>query len=236
VSARHAIYFVPADDSPLAMFGNRILGRDAEANKLQSSSDDHPLRESLSKTVQRYGFHATLKAPFELRADKNRAQLCDAMATFAETLAPVSLNGLKPRRLDRHLVLMCDKDAAPLKTLAERCVREFETFRAPMLSSDRRRREFAGMSSRQKQNLEKFAYAHVLADFRFHMTLAGPVSASTGGADPDSAAIESYLDWLTSLYSVQITQAPVLDRLVLSYQKDRRSDFSRLAEWTLKKT
>jgi len=236
VSARHAIYFVPADDSPLAVFGNRILGRDALANKLQSSSDDHPLREALSKTVQRYGFHATLKAPFELRADKNRAQLCDAIATLAETLAPVSLKGLKPRRLDRHLVLMCDTDSMPLKTLAERCVREFESFRAPMLASDRRRREFAGMSLRQRQNLEQFAYAHVLADFRFHMTLAGPISLPSGSADSDQRAIESYLDWLNSLYDRQVTQAPVLDRLVLSCQEDRQSEFSRLAEWILKKT
>ena len=67
---RYAIYFAPAHGSPWWEFGARWLGRD-ERN--DTALTQHPLAQiapddllELTAQPRRYGFHATLKAPFGL--------------------------------------------------------------------------------------------------------------------------------------------------------------------------
>lgn len=231
MSGRYAIYFVPADDSGVARFGNRILGRDALANILSPTGEEHRLQSVLASSVSQYGFHATLKAPFELRFDQSEEALCDGIKRLAGSLSPVSLGGLAVRQMDRHLVLSNVSDSDALRRLAERCVIEIEPFRAPAREADRLTRVRPGMSSRQLQNLEQYGYAHIQEDFRFHMTLGGPIPETLDSSTIDEAGVASYLAWLGTAYNKLVTEPPVLDRLALCFQKDLQSAFVRLDEW-----
>ncbi len=70
MSARYAIYFMPPPATALWRFGSSAIGYDAETG-LQVPLPDHdayrkPDVESVVAEPGRYGFHATLKAPFTL--------------------------------------------------------------------------------------------------------------------------------------------------------------------------
>src|SRR5262249_54746601 len=62
------------------------------------------------------------------------------------------------------------------------CVTAFDNFRSPVTPEERRRRLGAGLTNRQIENLDRWGYPYVLEDFRFHMTLTGPVDAGRRGA------------------------------------------------------
>src|SRR5262249_14198568 len=67
---RYAIYFVPPADSALYRFGAGFLGYDCYTGERLRQPHDTALTASewaqLTREPRRYGFHATLKAPFRL--------------------------------------------------------------------------------------------------------------------------------------------------------------------------
>src|SRR5262249_12768926 len=67
---RYAIYFVPPADSALYRSGAGFLGYDCYPGKRLRQPQDTGLTASewaqLTREPRRYGFHATLKAPFRL--------------------------------------------------------------------------------------------------------------------------------------------------------------------------
>lgn len=77
---RYAIYFSPAKDHPLTEAASRWLGRDAFSGTLH---DDHDSYAEMTEEPRRYGFHATLKAPFELAEKYSEADLITALEDFA---------------------------------------------------------------------------------------------------------------------------------------------------------
>src|SRR3954471_4810736 len=90
---RYAIYYAPTPGSALNRFGAGLLGYDA------FSGDDVAFPDGIAQAVpdwhdltrdpRKYGFHATLKAPFVLAEGKGEAQLIDACATFAGKARPI---------------------------------------------------------------------------------------------------------------------------------------------------
>ena len=69
MSARYAIYYVPAADSALGHVGQRWLGRDVFTGESISRRMTLGLPKArvdeLTRSAAHYGLHATLKAPFE---------------------------------------------------------------------------------------------------------------------------------------------------------------------------
>jgi hypothetical protein len=66
-------------------------------------------------------------------------------------------------------------DETALNTLASRIVKEFDIFRAPLSDADIARRLKSPLTPRQHEYLMQFGYPHVHEEFRFHMTLTGPL-------------------------------------------------------------
>ena len=68
---RYALYLTPPPDSDLWRFGCDVIGRDpvAGASCEGFSLEGYPPDSwrSMTSDARRYGFHATLKAPFSLR-------------------------------------------------------------------------------------------------------------------------------------------------------------------------
>ena len=71
-----------------------------------------------------------------------------------------------------------------VNALAADCTTIFDAFRAPMSPQERARRLASGLNQSQIENLDRWGYPYLFADFRFHMTLTG--RSRSGGASRPS--------------------------------------------------
>ena len=226
MTARYAIYFAPDDDSELGIFGATVLRRralDASDWLNPALVVEFPQSSVWSDRIQRpahYGFHATIKAPFELAASQSADDLIKDVAEFCQSCQPVSLQGLAPVRTCRYDALAFAQQPDTLRQLASDCVIRFEKYRAPLTDSDMQRRDPASLTASELTNLKRFGYPYILEDFNFHMTLSGR-------NDHNDAA---YFSWLNHLYQSMVASTPVLDRLCIFYQPDRTTSFIRIKE------
>lgn len=167
VSLRYALYYAPAPGSAWARFGEEWLARpDARL--------EHP---------RRYGFHATLKAPFRLRPGAILSQLIEELERFARAQGAFHVARMRVALLDDFLALVPQAPDPRLDRLAAECVKRFDRLRAPLnaMELDRRRRQ--PLTQRQEALLARWGYPHVLDEFCFHLSLTGPLR----GAEPPRA-------------------------------------------------
>lgn len=170
---RYAIYFTPSADDALAQCGAHWLGRDAFTGLDLTIVDQQ--RRALVATPARYGFHATIKAPFNLIDPSQERALKDAFTEFCAVNTAINLPDLNLRYSGNSFVLGLTHSNAKLQQLAADIVRRFDEFRAPLEQRDIDRRKPDQLSNSQRHNLYQWGYPHVMDDFRFHMTLTGPV-------------------------------------------------------------
>jgi putative phosphonate metabolism protein len=183
---RFAIYFVPAAGTALYRFGAAVLGYDCYTGESVERLHDIGLTQAewaaLTAEPRRYGFHATLKAPFRLRAEFDHADLLAGVRSLAASISTIPM--LEPVvGLIGGFVAIVPATASPaLDRLAEDCVTTFERFRLPMTAQERDRRLAAGLSPHQAANLDGWGYPYVFDEFRFHMTLTGRIGADRRAA------------------------------------------------------
>ena len=158
---RYAIYFTPAPDAALWRFGSSVLGYDSRARAAvgfpQHSLWLEPWFLRLQETPARYGFHATLKAPFELAEGVRERALLERAAVFSGVCAPLCLPALEVALLDDFIALRPLSEDAELNRLAATCVREFDHLRAPLGAEDRARRLSQVLTPRQHAHLDRWA-------------------------------------------------------------------------------
>ena len=173
MTARYAVYFAPAAEHPLWQAGSHWLGRDARAGEpvMPAVSDERQL-------PWRYGFHATLKAPMALAPGVGVADWLEGVAALAARQRAFRMPQLQPTLLQGFLALCPIRSVPawhPLRLLADACVKDLDGWRAPLSAAERARQLRPGFTTRQRQSLDRWGYAHVLDDWRFHMTLSGPL-------------------------------------------------------------
>jgi 2'-5' RNA ligase len=174
---------------------------------------------------RRYGFHATLKPPFELHENRDAASLVSALENFAEEQSAFEIPKLKVAALGRFLALVPANPCPRLVAFAGRCVQTFEPFRAPLTSGDRERRLARPLSPRQLAYVDRWGYPYVFEEFRFHMTLTGPL---------DDAAREPLRAGLAAHYAA-IDQPVPVDAVTLCSQHDRSSNFRVVRRFEFRK-
>jgi hypothetical protein len=162
---RYAVYAVPGllgeNDDPVAV-GLR--------NTVEAWFARPEFRD-LTVDARRYGFHATLKAPFRLVDGHGEADLRVAADAFAASRPAVLLPALRPADLGRFRALRPHGDESAIRMLADEAVRSFDAFRAGPDDSDIRRRRPETLSQRQRELFEQWGYPYVFDEFRFHLTL-----------------------------------------------------------------
>ncbi len=178
---RYAVYFTPAPDTALWRFGSSVVGYDSYSCTATSAADAM-LPEGLLAAPDvaepsRYGFHATLRAPFELVSGAHVDDLLQHARQFACDNAAVDIGSLQAEAIGRFLALVCSPRSPALMDLAARCVSSFETYRAPLSPEDRKRRLSAPLSERQIRYVDEWGYPYVFDEFVFHMTLTGRLDA-----------------------------------------------------------
>lgn len=172
---RYGIYFAPPKDDPLTRFAARWLGWDpesaAEVPRLELTGLPGPV-EALTAAPARYGFHATLKAPFRMKPDLSLAALAMAVQDFCEDAGVVVA---PPLQLTTDLGFVALRPSAPsaaLDALAGEIVESFDAFRAPLSEAELARRRSVGLTPEQDAHLARWGYPFVFDAFRFHMTLS----------------------------------------------------------------
>lgn len=176
---RYALYFAPAADDPLNLTAAEWLGRDAYSNADFAKAAEGALSaedlDALTADPRRYGFHATLKAPFHLAEGKSEADLLKGMEVFVANTSAFDIPSVIVGQLGHFFALVPDSLHAPLQQFAADVVETFEPFRAALSEADIARRKPDSLPPRQRENLVRWGYPYVFDDFRFHMTLTGPV-------------------------------------------------------------
>ena len=175
---RAAIYFTPPAGDPLARAAASWLGRDAFIDAATRAPD--AFLDPLVAEPARYGFHATIRSPFRLAKGFDLADVDARLASFAASRAPVTLAKIALERIGPFFALVPAAAASDgLADLEAAVLDAFEPFRAPLNAAEIARRRPEGLGERQRAQLRQWGYPHVLGDFRFHMTLTGPVDPGT---------------------------------------------------------
>lgn len=218
---RYAIYFAPHALSSLWAFGCSVLGYDAETGldvlqKVPPGLAPDRFR-ALTEDPRRYGFHATLKAPFRLAAGRSVEDLIVAFEAFAATRSAFVLPALEVQAVgafangDAFMALVERSPTPDLLALEYDIVHAFEPFRAPLTPEDIARRRPERLTPRQRENLDRYGYPGVLDEFRFHLSLTGRVP----GAERDAV-----LHGLAEAFAADVPAGPVpVDGLALFRQR-----------------
>jgi putative phosphonate metabolism protein len=178
---RYAIYYTAAPESALDRFGASLLGYDAYRG------EDLPFPDGVTQTIadwrdltqdpRKYGFHATLKAPIALADNRTEAELAAACGSFAEETRPVPVIRPVVDSISGFIAVIPAEPLPELERLAADATKAFDSFRAPLTSEDRARRNPDKLTPRQRDYLDRWGYPFVFEEFRFHMTLTGRLAA-----------------------------------------------------------
>ncbi len=170
---RVAVYAAPAPESELARLAAAWLGRDAFTGRSTRATD--PERDPWVVEPARYGFHATLKAPFRVTESTDLDTVAARLAAFCAGRPAPLIRRLVLARLGAFLALVPQDIDPALAALEADVLRTFEPFRAPLSEAEIARRRPDRLTERQRGHLLRWGYPFVLDEFRFHMTVTGPV-------------------------------------------------------------
>lgn len=180
MSTRHALYFAPAPGSAWWQAGSQWLGRCAATGQAlaQPAMPGVPpdTLARLTATPARYGWHATLKAPFVLAPGAARHTLGTRLAALCQQFPAFELPPLTVAQLGNFLALVPAYESPALQRVADACVTRLHDLAAPLPPVELARRRQGGLNARQDELLQTWGYPHVLEQFRFHFSLTGPLT------------------------------------------------------------
>jgi putative phosphonate metabolism protein len=217
---RVAIYYAPPPDHHLNREAAAWLGRDAwtgaPLDRGAVAGFDAATIDALTADPRRYGFHATLKPPFRLAEGRSLAEFRDALAAYCAQRPPDGIAALRLERIGPFFALTPDGDAPAVRALADDVVRAFDAFRAPSNGDEIARRRPERLTPRQRELLAAWGYPYVFDEFRFHLTLTGPVP------EEYCAPMEAVL---RDRFAAFIGRPLAIDRLCLFVEPDTAGEF-----------
>jgi hypothetical protein len=227
---RYAVYFAPPPDSAAWLLGSQWLGRCAVSGDMR----DQPLIEGLTPAAlhqltaapRRYGWHATLKAPFSLAQGVSETALRTSLGYLAQSLSAFDMPTLEVVQLDDFLALTPDSESANLVAAATACVTQLHHCAAALGGADLQRRRAAGLTARQDALLVRWGYPYVLEEFRFHCSLTGSLAGlNAHQIQPVVQSATTFFDSMTRLrfdtLALFIEPTPGADFMLLEHFKLR---------------
>ncbi|TPJ50499.1 DUF1045 domain-containing protein [Mesorhizobium sp. B2-2-4] len=225
---RYAIYFTPQQDEKLARIAANWLGRDpfgAATRPVEAVGDLSAAEVAFhTASARRYGFHATLKAPFRLAANETEASLRAALDAFAEATPVVMIPRLVVSQIDGFFALVPEAPLPPLNRFADDVVRDFDRFRAPLTEAEIERRSPDSLKPGEFRNLCQWGYPYVFESFRFHMTLSG----RAGPQDSPRLCLA-----IEGLFAEVLRQPVPVDALTLFIEPEPGAPFMVLSQHAL---
>jgi len=223
---RFAIYFAPEIDSNLHSIGSQWLGRDSSSGKSIMQPNIKGISSSyfysVTKTPRRYGFHATLKAPFRLNKEFTSKDLCSQIQRLSALSKPFAMN-LKVGKLGNFIALMMDPNEQKMQNLASKLVENLDQFRAPLHQKEIDKRRMSNLNTSEDKNLLKWGYPYVFNDFRFHMTLTEKI--------PCRSDQEFMVNAASSHFSADLDRATKVNSISLFFQESSEADFLQIQQF-----
>lgn len=198
-----------------------VSGADLEQPFVAGFASD-ALRE-LTAVPRRYGFHATLKAPFVMADGMSHDELYAELATFARSVKPFTLPQLELERMGSFLALCLSQPDEQLDTLATECVARFDRFRQLPTSEEQARRG-SGLSENRKALLDQWGYPYVMDEWRFHMTLTGAIY--------DESA-DTISEFLTDYFQAPLREVVLVSDLCVFLEPHTGAEFRLAARFPM---
>jgi hypothetical protein len=217
---RVAVYYTPAADDPLVEAASSWLGRDAFGRSVDPQYD----HAAAVDAPRRYGFHATIKAPFRLAPGSVLGDIDRALAEFCAAEVPVGIGPLQIVRLGSFMALVEATPEPALQLLAARVVESFDRHRAPCSETELADRRAAGLTAAEEASLVGWGYPFTHDAFRFHMSLTG----SLPEADLDAVEPE-----LRRRFASLVGHPMTIDGLALFVEPTAAADFKVHARYPL---
>jgi len=226
MTERFGIYFAPSSSSNLWERAGTWLGRDAFTGDLFDgpvAGLERARLLNLTQSANRYGFHATIKAPMALAEGATETELRAQLASFSSRHYPIELGKPRVASIGGFLALVVEPNEQ-LQNFAAHVVEDFDVFRAPMSVRDRAARLGKGLTERQIELLDAYGYPYVFEEFAFHMTLTDRLS------EEDQADVfEAAATW----FAPALEENLMLDRLCLFHEAKSGTPFRRIADFKL---
>lgn len=214
---RFAIYYTTPASHPLTRAAETWLGRSAFHRlpdvRIKNDGDD---QDALIGEPRRYGFHATLKAPFRLADGIGTEELEAALSRFAGCTRPCPIGPLRVGLLAGFFALIPIQPIIRVRTFSASVVEAFDRFRAPFDTAELKRRKLDRLDNDEAEHLVRWGYPYVFDRFRFHMTLTNPVGSN------DRAALQADL---AGRFDGLLDEDFAIDALTLFEQPHPQADF-----------
>jgi putative phosphonate metabolism protein len=223
---RVAIYYAPEVHSQWWIAGSEWLGRCACTNQPRNQPMIASLTQErfacLTAEPRRYGWHATLKAPFRLAPGHDLDSLRTAVRQLCKGRQPFDLAPLNVTRMGSFLALRPLWRQSELERLAADCVRVLHALASPVSDEELARRRRAHLTKEQESLLLAWGYPYVLQCFRFHVSLTGSLQELP----------EETLGTLTAAAARHFHDLPVprVDRLSIFIEPSPGDDFLLLEQ------
>lgn len=222
---RYAIYYMPDPASELWRLASAWLGRDAVTGQSIDRPPvpvlEHLNTDRLTAGPRHYGFHATLKAPFEPAGPDVEAALLQSVEDFTRSRSPFEVR-LEVAPLGDFMALRLAETSLAMKTLHWDCVRELDAQRAPISDEDIARRRKARLTPEQDAHLVQWGYPYIFDQFRFHMTLTSRIACNSSQGP--------IRDALTEMFAPHTSAPHRVEGIALFGQVDRQAPF-RVVDW-----
>ncbi len=172
MTLRVAVYTAPRAGTIWHRRASAWLGYDPVSGRTVRRTDVLPLDEltELTSAASAYGFHATLRSPFELAEYADLAEVLGAVDEAAGQVGPTTVQ-LEIGLLGGFAAFVPTRGADELARIERACVIALDrVVRRPDEATLARRRR-GPLTERQDELLVRWGYPYVLDEFRFHMTL-----------------------------------------------------------------
>lgn len=175
---RTAIYFTPSPTSPLGTAAAEWLKRDIYGRPVSAQPFTGLPAEKLAAYLAspfHYGFHATVKPPFQLKEAGSIDIITERLEKYAADKPVIALPPLELRCMDSFFCLRPSSSCPQLHELVDDVVRKFDDLRKEPLPAEIEKRRNNGLTENQDKMLLQWGYPFVMEEFRFHMTLTGRI-------------------------------------------------------------
>ena len=161
---RYAVFYVPPATSELAVFGRDWLGMDIESGsavpQMSLKGFSKSKINSITATARNYGFHGTLRPPFELAPPASQRSLEDTIRLYAEGIKPLEIPPLEVNVIGKFIALVPHDFSTALESLASGLVRTLEGYRKRQTAKDLAQHRQFKLTVHQEQMLEHWGYPY----------------------------------------------------------------------------
>ena len=176
---RYAIYYAPEASSAWWAAGSNWLGRCALTGRklaqavIEGVAPEH--FHTYTQDPRRYGWHATLKAPFALASGESLSSLITGLRTIASQHSAFAMPRLQVSTDGGFLALRPTVHDPRIHSTADACVTGLQALTQSLTNEDLARRRQNKLTALQERYLQEWSYPWVLDEFKFHMSLTGPL-------------------------------------------------------------